>query len=77
MPSTSTSSSGVASISASTVPKWRARVCAVTQPTSGMFSPKRTRENGTPFEASIAAIALPALISPKPSSSMSCSAVNR
>ena len=32
--------------SASTEPKCRARFCAVTQPTSGMLSPKSTRENG-------------------------------
>ena len=45
------------------MPKWRASVCAVTQPTSGMLRPKSTRENGISFDASIAAIALPALIS--------------
>ena len=64
MPSASTSSSCVAFMSASTVPKWRASVCAVTQPTSEMFRPKSTRENGIAFDASIAATALPASISP-------------
>ena len=50
---------------ASTSPKWRARFCAVTQPTSGMLSPKRTRRNGIVCrEASIAAIAFRAEISP-------------
>ena len=47
------------------------------QPTSGMFRPKSTRKNGIAFDAWIAAIALFALISPKPSSSISCSAVRR
>ncbi len=63
IPSTSWISSWLASSRLSTEPKWRARLRAVTQPTSGMLSPKRTRENGWAFEASIAAIALPAEIS--------------
>ena len=45
-------------MSASTEPKCRARFCAVTQPTSGMFRPKSTRRNGIVCrDASIASIA--------------------
>ena len=64
MPSASSSSSCVAAISASTVPKWRARLRASTQPTFGMLSPKSTRENGCAFERSIDSIARAAEISP-------------
>ena len=53
MPSTSSMSSCPAASRASTEPKCRARFCAVTQPTSGMFSPKRTRAKGICFEAAI------------------------
>ena len=64
IPSHSTSSSGVAACRRSTVPKCRARFCAVTQPTSGMLSPKSTRRNGMVFrETSIASIAARAEIS--------------
>ena len=70
-------SSCVALASASTEPKWRASVCAVTQPTSGMFRPNSTRWNGTCFDASIDAIAFAADFSWKPSSSSSCSFVSR
>ena len=55
---------GVAAISASTVTKCRARLRASTQPTFGMLSPNRTRENGCCFERSIASIARAAEISP-------------
>ena len=64
IPSTSWISSWLASSSVSTSPKWRARLRAVTQPTSGMFRPKRTRENGCCFESAIASIAFRAEISP-------------
>ena len=50
--------------SRSIVPKWRASLCAVIQPTSGMLRPKRTRENGWAFDCSIAASAFAAEISP-------------
>jgi hypothetical protein len=64
IPSTSWISSWLASSRGSTAPKWRARLRAVTQPTSGMLSPKRTRANGCCFESSIAATAFSAEISP-------------
>jgi hypothetical protein len=41
-----------------------------------MFSPNRTRENGIAFDAWIAATAFVALISAKPSTSSSCSALS-
>ena len=66
-----------AEISRSTFSKWRAMFCAVTQPTSGMFNPKRTRLNGTALDAWIDSIAFVAEISPYPSSSISCSFVSR
>ena len=44
--------------------KCRARFCAVTQPTSGMFRPKSTRLNEICFDASIDATAFEAEISP-------------
>ena len=47
------------------------------QPTFGMFSPKRTRENGCSFERWIDSNARAAEISAKPSSSASCSAESR
>ena len=50
IPSTSSSCSSVASASASTVRKCSARLRAITQPTLGMFRPKKTRENGCSFE---------------------------
>ena len=74
---TSWISSWLASSSLSTSPKCRARLRAVTQPTSGRLSPKRTRENGCRFESSIAATAFRAEISPYPSSCSSCEAVSR
>ena len=77
IPSHSMISSCDAPASRSTLPKWRARFCAVTQPTSGMFRPKSTRRNGICFDASIASIAFVAEISAKPSSSSSCSFVRR
>jgi hypothetical protein len=64
IPSTSVMSSGEASSIRSTFSKWRARFCAVTQPTSGMFSPKSTRLNGIAFEAWIESTAFVAEISP-------------
>jgi hypothetical protein len=42
-----------------------------------MLRPKRTREKGVSFEAAIASTAFCAEISPKPSSSSSCSLVSR
>ena len=74
IPSTSRISSWPASMSASTVPKWRARFCAVTQPTSGMLSPKRTRKNGWDFDCSIASTVFAAEISANPSNPASSSA---
>ena len=76
-PSTSATSSGVAAITPSTVPKWLARLRASTQPIPGMFRPSRTRENGTRLERSIDSIAALAEISANPSSSSSCSLVRR
>ena len=49
----------------------------MTQPTFGMFSPNRTRENGCSFERWIDSYARVAEISAKPSSSASCSADSR
>src|SRR5919198_1243845 len=63
MPSTSWICSWLASTSRSALSKWRARFCAVTQPTSGMLSPSSTRENGTAFDAWIDLIAFVAEIS--------------
>ena len=77
MPSTSWISSCVAAASESALPKWRARFCAVTQPTSGMLRPNSTRWNGVAFDASIASITFVAERSWKPSSSSSCSFVSR
>jgi hypothetical protein len=57
-------SSCAASISLSTDPKCAARLRAVTHPVWGMFSPNRTRLKGRSFDASMAATALPAEISP-------------
>ena len=65
MPSHSTSSSGVAAISRSMSPKWRARFCALIQPILSMFRPARMFRNGiVRRETSIASIALRAEISP-------------
>ena len=76
MPSQSVISSCVAEASRSTVPKCRARFCAVTQPTSGMFRPKSTRRNGISFDAAIDLTVFVAEISANPSSSSSCSFVS-
>ena len=77
MPSTSSMSSCAAASSRSMETKWRARFWAVTQPTSGMLRPARTRAKAMSFEAAIASTAFCAEMSAYPSSSASCSFVIR
>ena len=77
MPSTSSISSGVASISRSIEPKCAASARAFTKPIPGMPSAYSTRLNGCRFERSIEPTRFSADLRWKPSSGSSRSTVRR